>query len=321
MKRFKYVILSLPLVAVLILNACRGVTLDPVPVCPVYRIAAEWPDMDAARRDSILAADHGVLDAFMQVVRHCNAGDSAMSAWAGSDVVKVFTPEVMKVFPNVDKVGDHLSRILALAAEAGIDLPQRGYGAVVWGRPESSVFTDTVMLVALNHYLGADFPGYNAWPEYRRREKTPERLPYDLAEALVATSYPYHDTTSSTLLSRILYDGAMTLVKIRIAPDGSLAGALGVDTKTLQWLHEHRTEMWNALVGKKLLYSTSAEVKDRLTSPAPATPLLHPDAPGRAGCYLGYCIVAEYMQHFPRTPLDSLLTPGFYDNPAVLDNI
>lgn len=308
-------------IIILGLAACSGVTIDPEPVTDVYRIAAEWPQTGSLQRDSILRADRAVLDPFMQIAAGCEASDSTLDAWARGAVVRMFTPAVDSVFPTTVPVGTSLGEILANAADKSLDLPRRRYAAVVWGRPESIVFADSVMLIALNHYLGADFAGYAPWPDYRRREKTPERLPYDMAEALVATRYPFTPDDNTTVLSHILYDGALTHAKIQLIPQGSLGAALGCTDSQLQWMHDHRHEMWRTMVGKKLVYSTSADVAERLTRPAPATPMLAPDAPGRAGSYLGYCFVIDYLESYPSTSIEFLLSPAFYNDPAVMTKL
>ena len=52
----------------------------------------------------------------------------------------------------------------------------------------------------------------------------------------------------------------------------------------------------------------------RLTQRAPATSMLHPDAPGRMGTWLGMRIIDTYMKSHPDTEPRQLLQKDFYGN-------
>ena len=81
--------------------------------------------------------------------------------------------------------------VLARTRNAGLELPRRRYASVVWGKPQSIIFVDSVMLIALNHYLGAEYEGYSHFPLYSRLVKEPAIMPFDISEALIATAYPF----------------------------------------------------------------------------------------------------------------------------------
>ena len=297
---------------------CSQVELKPTPITPLYSSLAKYPGMTATQRDSFMRTDSTELLAMMQYLGKGPVDDATLMEFATSPAMKVFTPAVDSVFPKIRPIENTLGMILANAKTHGFDFPKRHYAAVVWGNYKSIVFTDSCMLLALNHYLGADDAGYAAWPAYMRLDKTPKRMAYDIVEALVANEFPYVRTPESTVLSRIVYEGAITLAKIKLVPNGTLSEALGYTTEQLEWLYNHESELWNALVGRNLLYSTSEDVAEKLVSPAPSTPLVSPYSPGRVGRYIGYCILVSYLENNSTTSLPHLLTPEFYDNPSLL---
>lgn len=299
-------------------TGCSNVELKPTTITPLYSIVDKYPDMSAARRDSVMKADSVVLEAMMSYLGKAPVTDTTLMEFATSPATEIFTPAVDSVFPTIRPLENTLGLILANANTHGFKLPHRRYAAVVWGNYKSIVFTDSCMLIVLNHYLGANYKGYAGWPEYMRLSKTPKRLAYDIVEALVANEYPYRRADNSTVLSRIVYEGAITLAKVKLVPNGTLAEALGYTNEQLEWLYNHESELWNALVGKNLLYSTSEDVAEKLVSPAPSTPLLSPYSPGRVGRYLGYCILISYLENNSTTSLPALLKPEFYDNPSLL---
>lgn len=314
-------LIALTIVLGAALSGCDSrVVIEPQPVAPLYSYLAEYNMMPEWRRDSFKTADSVSLAAMFGFMGIERLSDSVLHAWSESHQVKVFTPAVDSVFKTLKPIEATLGRINAKAQSNGFVLPDRRFAAVVWGSQKSVVLTDSCVLIALNHYLGSEYAGYSGWPEYVRMQKTPEQLPYDIAEALIATQYPYSPGKENTVLSRIAYEGALVMTKVKLVPQGTLAGALGCSTDDLRWLEQNQDDIWNRLVAKELLYSSSLEVASRLVDPAPRTSVLGSDVPGRAGRFMGYCLVLQYLQSNPDTSLPSLMQPEFYTNPAVLIN-
>jgi len=292
--------------------------VSPQAVSSVFRTVAAYGSMTAAGRESAFVSDSVALKAYAKYMtgREDTDAREVLLFLSESQPVRVFTPAVDSVFISLAPLENALGGILKRAEASGLHLPRRRYAAVVHGRSSSVVFVDSVMLIALNHYLGAAYPGYSHWPAYRRADKTPARLPYDLAEALVATEYPY-SPSESTVLSRMLYEGVLSLVRQTLA-GGDRAASLGYDGKQMDMLEEHEAELWKILVGRGLLYDTSAMTADRLFAPAPATTLLGSGIPGRAGRFIGRCIVDAYIDRHPEVTLSYLLSPDFYASPSAL---
>lgn len=316
--------IALACAATLLAGCGERIVVEPQPIIPLYRgIAAA---ADSAAVDSLICAERGPLGALMAYLGADSLTESAVAAWRESMPMQVFAPAADSVWPSLGGIERDLGSILARAAADSLDIPRRGYAAVVWGRTKSIVIVDgredTTVLIALNHYLGADYPGYSHWPAYMRLDKAPARLPYDLAEALVADRYPYRPADSrdggATVLSRLVYEGALTLAKIKLVPDGTLAGALGYTDAQLRWLEENEARIWQAMVERKMLYDTSESLAERLVAPAPATADISPSSPGRVGRFIGYRILCAYMRGNARTTLAEMLSPDFYRSPAVL---
>lgn len=320
--RFKKLLPALLPVLVAAVSCRQEVVVSPQPIAALYDSVARFPGMDSLQRAAFMRADSSALSAMLGYLGSDSLTETELLAWSESLPVTVFTPAVDSVFPTLDGVEMQLGRILVRAAADSLDIPRRSYAAVVWGNRKSIVMvdspSDSVMLIALNHYLGADYPGYAHWPVYMRLDKTPARLPYDLAEALVADRWPYWPDADATALSRIVYEGALTLAKIRLVPDGDMSGALGYTQAQLEWLADNEHAIWLKMIDSRLLYDTSAITAERLVSPSPATSAISPDTPGRVGRYIGYRIICAYMRQNADVALREMLSPEFYNNPAVL---
>lgn len=290
-----------------------------VPVTRLDRVIARYGSMDSVERQAVLDSLRPEITALMQVLEVDTVDDNTVMAWALSYPVAVFSPLADSAFQNLDDFEVALGTVLDRAAESGLDLPHRRYVAVTWGRSESIVFNDSIALIALNHYLGSDSPSYRGWPEYRRRNKRPDMMAVDMAEALVGTAYPYTPTPGNdNVLSRMLYEGAMTEAKMRLVPGITLSRALGFTEKQLADVQTNCELIWKKLVSEKMLYSTDETLMDKLFSLLPYSTPISRYAPGRTARYTGYEIVTSYLERHPDTSLATLLSPAWYSNPASL---
>lgn len=248
-------------------------------------------------------------------------GDTTWRLYATSRAVAAFAPEAAKVFPNLTSMRDTLGMILHNAAAKGLVLPHRHYASVVWSDRKSIIINEPYVFVALNHYLGSNHAAYSGWPLYIRATKTPQMLPYDLAEALIADAYPYDKIMASqrTILSRLLYEGALTFAKTQIVPNATDALALGYNETIMQDIKSNEAFIWRHLIEGQMLYSTDATLMEKLFDPAPQTFVISPDAPGRVARYIGLRIIRSYLDKYPETTLPQLLSPGFFGTKNSLD--
>ena len=302
-----------------VLSACHRSesAYTPQAVSNIYGLMRDYNSLDSASATHEVEAMQPEITAFFKTVSEMPLDSEIIRGWASSQAVEMFTPPVDSVFGGVEQLENILGHILNSAEANGIDLPQRRYAAVVYDRPKSILFVDSVMLIALNHYLGADFPGYSHWPYFMRQSKTPQALPFDIAEALVATSYPFRNDNPDAL-SRLLYEGALTKAKMALNGSTDAAAALGYDEDTYKRLLADEENLWRSLIASQTLYDTSSATIDKLVYPAPQVTLPGITVPGRAGRFIGYRIVESYLAKHPSTSLAQLLSPTFYANPSAL---
>lgn len=313
------------------------------------RMTYAYPKMDAARRSSLRDSLAPELSALVKVMElDSTANDEAILAWSDTQPVKIFSPLVDKAFPTLDSLEHTLGGIVGNAGDNGLKIPRYRFATVVWGKPKSIVFADSVALIALNHYLGSDSPAYANWPLYIRQQKRPELLPYDIAEAMVATAYPYkpsdahkakprqevetdpYDESTADdipdmviepdgmLLNRMLYEGALVYAKTRLVPDADVTLALGFTPEQMRDVVANEEFAWNKIVSGKMLYSTDPELHDRLFNLLPNSAPISPQAPGRALRYIALQIVRAYVDGHKDVTLDFLLSPAFYNAPNTL---
>lgn len=235
-----------------------------------------------------------------------------------SKATDVFTPDVRKRISDLGVAEKTIQKIKGYAEEnlASITFPSKIY-AVVWPYNQSVVIVDSVMLIALNQYLGKDYEGYEGFEEYRKREKEQKRIPYDVAEALVRTYYPYR-SSKSDVASRLLYEGAVLTAVKELTGEEDDRKILSYTDDMMEWANSNEGKIWTTLVNRQLLFSSSSLDAEKLFNPSPATSAIHPEAPGRMGRYIGLRIIESLREVESEVTLTQILSPVFYDSDTAL---
>ena len=299
--------------AIASLSACRQ-----QPAISIDRLEVAATSTDAMS-DSTLSCYNDALSVLGSIYKVSSA-DSAMIVYAASPAQRVFSPDIMAHFPSLDQTE---SDIASMMSELSRALPTATLPShfVSFATPynQSIIVADTTLLIALNHYLGPDYEGYRSFESYQRAQKTPERIPADVAEAILASLHPYApDAQSATTLSRMVYEGAL-VAGVRMAlPDAEEAFVLGYSPEEYKWAVDNEARAWQTIVEGDLLFSSDPAIADRLLLPSPSTSLVNANAPGRLGRFIGYRIIKSYMENNTEDDLGHLLDPTFYNSPDVL---
>ncbi|MCH5220980.1 MAG: hypothetical protein J1F05_01445 [Muribaculaceae bacterium] len=279
----------------------------------------DYKHMDSASRMSAIDLYGPEISALMMVVGVDSVNDEKLMQWSSSPTVELYTPAIDSIFPTKDCVKHYIEYTIGAAQLYGLNYRDRRYATVAYANTHAILFVDSVMLIALNHFIGADFIAYSNMPNYLRKHKTPENLKYAIAEAITAINYPYlAEGPNATLLSRMLYEGALVKVIMSVVENPKLNQAFGYSPEEMSFIKKNESELWRQLVAAKLLYETSESTIDRFVNPSPAVRGLDTIWPGRVGRFIGYNIVESYCKAHPETSLAYLLSPQFYNSSSTL---
>ena len=239
-----------------------------------------------------------------------------MSEYARSRGVSMFGCAIRERLGATDSIeaalGEAASRSRSMIPE--LKWP-RLYGIISTYDQAIILSGDSIALIGMNHYLGPDDEAYKGFDNYRRRDKRLAALPAQLTESLLYSQWPYElPDKDATALSHMLYDGAVAWITMRITGTERPEEIIGWDEVQTKWAEANESNAWEALINRKMLYSTDEDYGMRLTQRAPATSMLHPDAPGRMGTWLGMRIIDAYMKSHPDTEPRQLLQKDFYGN-------
>lgn len=276
------------------------------------RVVSGYKDLSETQRDSVRNVYKPVVD-FMTALTGATDSDSMMMLLAGSKAVEVFQPDIEARLGDLGVVetalGDATRR--AEADFADLKFPRRVIG-IVMPYDQSVVVCDSVVLIGLNHYLGADYPGYSGFDDYRRALKVKQRIASDVVEATVRSFFPYEWHDGSTVASRIAYEGAV----LKMVSDLLSAGVgdiLGYNDDELNMVSDNESELWTALVSSEKLYSVDRNDADRLVVPAPFSTLGVLKAPGRVGGFLGFKMIDSYLSKNSKVNVYDVLNKKLYN--------
>ncbi|MDE6048696.1 MAG: hypothetical protein K2G09_03265 [Paramuribaculum sp.] len=260
--------------------------------------------------------DSAALDGLELWKIYCGRGeestDSFWTEYCGSNAVKVFYPDV------VERIG---SRIPAMERELGkvkgelakkfpeIEFPKAVY-AVISPYSQSVMLSDSIMLIALNHYLGADYPGYEGMVAGQKVLKSPENVQTDVAEALLRSNYGFTGGDWASALSKMADEGAVVL-GVKNLTGCRLEEAVGTTYENLKLLEDNEKDIWKNMIESQLIYNSSPRISDELLKPYPTKRY-----PSRTGRYIGYKI-AEGARRGGMCMTD-LLSPDYYMSDDIL---
>lgn len=158
------------------------------------------------------------------------------------------------------------------------------------------VWADSLMLVALDTYLGPENSLYVGVQEYIRKNFRQSQLVSDAATAFAETKVP--QPRSRSFLAHMLYYGKMLYLKELLIPFKADAEILGYLPEEIEWAQANEEQIWRYFVQNELLFSSDPELYSRFLFPGPFSKFyleLDAEAPARLGQYIGWQILRQYM--------------------------
>lgn len=255
---------------------------------------------------------------YLSVMGEIAGREMTVGEIAGSKATAMFGDAVNRRLGLLDSVQYCLGEAFGTVRHILPQVPVPEVYGVILPVAQSVVTSDSTVLVGLNHYLGADFEGYRVFPDYIRNRKVRERIPVDIAEAYLASRFPFTPGETETSLNHILYEGALLHTLEVLFPGKGIAGLLSVTPEQELWLKENLRNVYHRILEQQLLFSSDPSVAAKLLNPSAGTFIVSRDAPPMAGRYVGLMIVRDYLDRNPETAPVFLLTPEFYNSSETL---
>ncbi len=163
--------------------------------------------------------------------------------------------------------------------------------------------------IGLDLFLGKDYPYYYypplSLPAYIARTQDQAHLPAKVFDGMIDDLVG--EAKGSNFLDIIIHNGKKLYALDHILPYEPDSIKLGFTEVQTNWCAENELEMWAFFLEEELLYSNEYKKFKSLVSDSPFATGMPPEAPGKAGNWVGWQIVKAYMQRQPETTLQELV--------------
>lgn len=276
----------------------------------------ETPPNELLERADTLKAEYGkALEVYSSVIGLGNPSDEN---WDPAFVMFASDLQNLALYDEVKKVWGDMGPLEAQLQSAfryyKYYFPEKIIPEVIFcisAFNNSIIVDDSLLMVSLDRYLGADskyYPGLGIY-KYQARRMTPEYTASDCMYAWASTEWDYKDMNygARTLLNTMLHEASLvyfTRCVMPSVPDTILFGFTG---KQLDFCRENEALMWDYMVSNDLLFSTESFMIRKFTGEAPFTSYFTEDSPGRAVIWTGFRIIERYMRNNPEVSLSTLM--------------
>ena len=171
-----------------------------------------------------------------------------------------------------------------------------------------TVYSDGLLLISLDTFLGSDHVLYQGIPNYIRKELDEKYIVSQIADKFSAFSIP--PSEDRTFLAQMIYEGKKLFLQDLIIPHEKDAIKIAYNDNELNWVIENEIYIWQFFIEKQLLYDTNVEWVERFIDPAPFSKFylqLDNESPGRIGRWIGWQIVRSFHKQEPGIALKKLL--------------
>jgi hypothetical protein len=168
---------------------------------------------------------------------------------------------------------------------------------------------DSIIGIGLDMFLGEKYAAYSMQgleiPHFIARTLTPENLPVFATNALIDELAA--KGSNIRMIDVMIQNGKKLYVLEQLMPYTADSLRFGYSAKQMDWCSKNARDMWAFFLDQKLIYNTNQKEFRRFTEPSPTSMGMPQESPGRTANYIGYQIVAQYMEQFPAISLEELL--------------
>lgn len=182
----------------------------------------------------------------------------------------------------------------------------------------SIFFTDDIIAVGTDMYLGSNYEFYNhVVYDYQKQTMRKECIPADIISAYLFRNIAYN-STKSRLLDQMIYRGKIMYLLSQLFPTLPNYEVMGYTKEQWQWCIKNEKEIWHLIMDKRDLFKTESIILTSYLNDGPFTSEISQDSPGRLGTWIGWRIAENYMIHNPNISMQELMSES--DAQKILEN-
>lgn len=243
-----------------------------------------------------------------------NLGDKnklmILEAYLNDISVLTLYEEVIKQYDDISfleyQLTDAFRRIKVLFPE--FEVP-KVYTYVSGGDFENPIsYTENNLVIALDMYLGSDYPVYSMWgiPKFVSYRMKRESIAVDCVKEIARSKVDKYEIKNKSLLDHMIYEGKLLYFTDLAMPNIPDSIKIGYTSSQLGWAFDYQGNAWSFLVDQDLLYKTDTRTVQKFVADAPFTSSFSRNSAPRIGHYIGWQIVRECMKNNPDYDIKSL---------------
>ncbi len=169
--------------------------------------------------------------------------------------------------------------------------------------------TDSCVAVGLEWFLGKDHSITKSLPFPRYRQ---EKMQSQFMVANIMKDWSnkalYAEIAGENLLETIVYYGKIMYLVDASMPNTPDSIKMNYSSQQMQWCHENEFNVWKELASdQNTLYETKPFEINKWVSDAPFTSGLPAESPGMVGIWIGWMMLRDHHQRFPKQSINEVL--------------
>lgn len=167
---------------------------------------------------------------------------------------------------------------------------------------------DSILLIALDMYLGKDFEPYgmSRIPQYRTRRATADYLVRDIMLE-IGSRIPCNYKSENILLDQMIENGKLLYFLDATLPGLDDSIKISYTGHQFEWCKENEPNLWAFIIENELLFSSDYEKTHKLIIDGPFTSFFPDGSPARTGWWVGWQIVRSFMGSNPKVGIPQLM--------------
>jgi hypothetical protein len=233
-----------------------------------------------------------------------------MEAYLDDSSVRMLHEATIEKFPDITFLEVQLTDAFRRAKVAlpDFEIP-KVYTYISGGDFEFPVkYTDNNLIIALDMYLGSDYPVYSMWgiPKFISYQMRREQIAVDCMKEIAKSYVDKYEIKNKTLLDRMIYQGKLLYFTDLTLPHIPDSIKIFYTTPQLGWAEEFQGNVWAFFLEQDVLYSNEMRVVQKFLNDGPFTSTFSKNSPPRIGHYIGWQIVRQCMKGNPDFELKDL---------------
>lgn len=173
---------------------------------------------------------------------------------------------------------------------------------------EPIVVNKNEILIGIDLFYGEDYEAYNQLqiPQYISKNHKVEYLAPIVMRAFAKQKFASY-IIGETLLDNMIGLGKLEYFIEAMMPEVMDSTRFQFTTNQIIWCYSHEKAFWKHLAMKKYLFSKDYRTYKKFIQHGPFASSLERDSPGRAGIFIGYKIIKDYMRRNPNVHLQELM--------------